>query len=86
MKKRSFFPMENHGLHPTIGSHVAVNGSLFAQIHLPFLLVAEMYQSPLEAANRALHARKLSIDVWLSALETAFASIRSILALVIARR
>lgn len=86
IKKRLFFPMENRGLRPTIGSHVAVNESLFVQIRLPFLLVAEMYQSPLEAANRALHARKLSIDMWLSALESAFASIRAILALVIVRR
>ncbi len=68
IKKRLFFPMENRGLRPTIGSHVAVNESLFVQIRLPFLLVAEMYQSPLEVANRALHARKLSIDVWLSPL------------------
>ena len=53
--------MENRGLRPTIGSHVAANESLFAQIRLPFLLVAKMYQSPLEAANRALPARKLSM-------------------------
>ena len=53
--------MENRGLRPTIGSHVAANESLFVQIHLPFLLVAKTYQSPLEAANRALAARKLSM-------------------------